>query len=114
MTKRPDMLTGLAYEIVMDEIRVQININELEGKPFEIFIQNEGPVEFEWITAVTILVTRLLQAGYPLKQIGEELEGIYGPKTGHMIPGTDVKSPSFISRVGRVLRIHAENKEKQT
>ncbi len=113
MNDRPDMLNGVAYEIVMDnDIKVQVIINELEGEPYEIFIQNEGPVEFEWITAVTVLVTRLLQAGYPLKQIGVELEQIPGPKSGHMIPGTNIRSPSFISRVGRVLRIHAENKEK--
>ena len=113
--ERPEALCGPSYEIKMDnDVTVQININELEdGTPFEVFIQNRGPVVFEWITAVTILVTTLLRSGYPLKQIGMELEEIPGPESGHIIPGTDIQSPSFISRVGRVLRIHAENKEKQ-
>lgn len=114
MTKRPDMLTGFGYELKIDDDNsVQININEYEGKPFEVFANNTGPVYFEWVAALTILITRLLRAGQPLKDIGEELEEICGPKSSHMIPGTNIKSPSLVARIGRILRQHAEKLEEK-
>ena len=108
------MLSGAGYELKIDaDTSVQININERDGKPYEVFANNTGPVLFEWITALTILITRLLRAGQPLKDIGAELEEICGPKTSHMIPGTNIMSHSFVARIGRILRIHAEKlKEK--
>lgn len=114
MTKRPEKLEGAGYELKIDaDNSVQININNFDGKPYEVFANNTGPVYFEWITCTTILITRLLRAGQPLLDIGKELEKICGPESNHMIPGTNIKSPSLVARIGRILRIHAQKLEEK-
>ena len=109
MSGRPDIISGATYELVVDDdISMFVTINSVDGKPFEVFVRDDNAALYEWIAALTILITRLLRAGQSLKDIGSELEEIHGPESRHMIPGTNIQSPSFVARVGRILRIHAE------
>ncbi len=113
MKERPTQLSGPTYKLVLDDsTRMYVTINEHEGQPFEIFVRNDDPKLYEWIAAITILISRLLRQGDTLAEIGKELEQINGPESRHMIPGTNIQSPSMIARVGRTLRLHEENKKE--
>jgi len=114
MTKRPDILDGATYELVVDDdVSIFVTINSSDGKPFEVFVRDDDAALYEWIAALTILITRLLRAGQSLQDIGSELEEIHGPESRHMIPGTNIQSPSFVARVGRILRIHAQKLQEK-
>lgn len=122
--ERPEVLDGSTYEIQLaDESVMHITINERDGEPFEVFVAQGPPLnmepngqrstqngadEFEWVTALTTMVTRLLRAGETLETIGTELLEIHGPNTGHHIPGTAEWSPSIVARIGLVFVQHAE------
>ena len=55
------------------------------------------------------MITRMLRAGEKLEDIGHELQEIHGPNTGHFIPGTNIRSPSNVARIGRRLVQHAQS-----
>jgi len=107
MNARAERLEGPTYKVTLDnDARMYITINESENQPCEVFVRLDDPALYEWIAALTILITRLLRAGQSLQAIGEELEQIHGPGSRHMIPGTNIQSPSIVARVGRIFRQH--------
>lgn len=85
-----------------------ITINEHNGQPFEVFVRHDEPNSYEWIAALTTMLTRMLRAGVSLDVVAAELMEIHGPNTGHMIPGTSDWAPSLVARIGRAIGRHAE------
>ena len=109
MTRRPSTLSGPTYrETLGDGSRMYITINESAGAPYEIFVRYDDADKYEWITALTTMITRLLIAGQPLEAIGRELQEIHGPNSGHHIPGGGEWSPSIVARIGRAMIRHAK------
>lgn len=116
--KRPDDLDGPTYcETLGDGSHMYIIINEHEGKPCEVFVRygtaQNGADTYEWVTALTTMITRLLRAGETLETIGKELLEIHGPNTGHMVPGTSELCPSIVARIGRCLVKHTVVKKEE-
>jgi len=109
-------VTGVTYHIRLpqhpddpgDRARMYVTVNERDGKPFEVFIRYDLPGPFEWVFAVSILISRLLQAGVELEDIGRELQEIHSPVTNHIIPGTSETCPSTVARLGKTLEAHAK------
>ena len=89
-----------------------ITINECEGRPFEIFVRQDNPDLHEWIHAITLMVTRLLRDSGQLIDIAKELQQIHGPKSSHMIPGTNILCPSIPARIGMVLERHCQLRDQ--
>ncbi|MBE9538507.1 MAG: hypothetical protein IMF06_05450 [Proteobacteria bacterium] len=110
MTTRPNQLDGPTYRVTLgDGSRMYVTINEHNGKPFEVFARYDDADKYEWLGALTTMITRLLRAGQPLEQIGKELLEIHGPESSHMIPGTREMAPSIVARIGRVFVNHPKN-----
>lgn len=107
MKTRPDILNGVTYHAKLPEGKpLFITVNELNGKPYEVFIRMDDPNTFEWVVGFTIIITRLLRAGEPLDVIAHELMEVYSPVTMHQIPGGGGNCPSLIARIGKVLLDH--------
>lgn len=110
---RPRLLDGPTYKVVLgDDSRMYITVNECEGKPFEVFVRLDEADKYEWVVALTTMITRLLREGQSLDVIGKELKEIHGPGTGHYIPGTGEWSPSIVARIGNILIKHEELKNE--
>ena len=111
MEPRELILNGPTYEIRTPEgAELKVTINEQNGQPFEIFVQCDDAVIYQWVALATILITRLLRDGHSLNQIADEMQEIHCPSTGHYIPGTRDWCPSLIARIGRTLKQHMGNK----
>lgn len=95
---------ALPFEPPRDVLYVTVNADD-DG-PFEIFVRIDDPELHEWMTAVTVLITRLLRAGQPLSVIGADLQEIFGLTTQHIIPGTRRMVPGIVARLGQILAIH--------
>lgn len=108
ITPRPAVLNGPTYraDIALPEpVKFYLTINEHEGRPFEIFMRTDVPQLHEWVNALTLLVTRLLRAGFPLEEIAAELQQVHsGGITMHMV-GNE-QCPSIVARVGRKMAEH--------
>lgn len=110
MSSRPDTLTGATYIATLEDgkpLFVTINSDD-SGTPCEVFVRMDNPDLFEWVTLVTVLITRLLRAGQPLDVVAAELQEIHSPSSRHFIPGGGGECPSLAARIGMVLAEHAE------
>jgi hypothetical protein len=96
--KSPPILEGRRYKIKspMTKSAMYVMIfdivNEEDGtrQPFEIFINSKDTTHFEWITALTRMISACFRRGGDLSFILEELECIIAP--GH---------PGYIAKGGR-------------
>jgi len=102
---RPEILTGQTHKIKIPttdgEFSFYITINFQDGKPFEVFINSRNARYAEHMAALTLMVSRMLQHGFDLHAIGQDLLLIHSPETGHMARGGFV--PSLYARIGRIL-----------
>ena len=110
---RQEELPGATYKIVVESperrYRIYVTINEQNGVPFEVFVRCDHPQLYEWITALTLLVSKLLQDGWQLGEIGRELQIIHsGATSAHFLPGGG-RCLSMVARIGAVLEQHARN-----
>lgn len=114
--ERPDVLTGKTHKLKMygkEEITIYLTINHLEKesafktcvlRPHEIFINTKNAEMIEHTVAVTILVSKGLQRGETLTEIGTSLLNIASPFTSHMKKGGMAKS--MYSRIAETLIDH--------
>lgn len=112
LAERPEALHGTTRKIVVETpdraYRVYVTVNEQDGRPFEIFVRCDHPQLYEWITALTLLITRLLRQGDSLEAIAEELQTIHsGATSAHFLPGGE-QCISMVARLGRVLAERAQ------
>lgn len=110
--ERMTELPGATYKVVVEtperRYRVYITINEQDGAPFEVFVRCDNPQLYEWITALTLLTSKLLQRGVSLKEIGQELQIIHsGATSSHFLPGGQ-RCLSMVARIGQILERHAD------
>ena len=118
MLERADVIGGPTYKITIETPerahRAYVTINDQDGRPFEIFIRTDNPQLYEWVNALTILVTRLLRLGVPLDEIAAEMQAIHSGATSmHFLPGGE-RCISMVARIGTVLARHAASAEGKT
>ena len=103
--QRPDTLRGRTYKASLDNGKpLYVTVNEQDGRVVEVFVRLDEPEAFEWVTALTVLITRLLRAGEPLEAIAQDLQQVHSPRTAHWVKGVLV--PSLPARIGVVLERH--------
>lgn len=113
MSERPDRLNGRTYFLDIDEFcqrPLRVTINEQDGKPVEVFI-DDGPAEwYEFLTIVATMATRLLSDGRPLAKVAQDMKEIHSPATNHFSRG--ISYPSLMARIGDVFDRHASKNKK--
>lgn len=108
---RASVIGGPTYKVTIETPErthsAYVTVNHQDGQAFEIFIRTDQPQLYEWVNAVTLLVTRLLRLGVPLAEIAAELQTIHSGATSmHFLPGGE-RCISMVARIGNVLAKHA-------
>ena len=109
--KRPQVLAGSTYRIKspLSECSIYITINDilLDGKrhPFEIFINSRSMEHFQWVTALTRLISAVFRKGGEVRFLVDELKYIFDPKGGYFKPGGKYM-PSLIAEIGSIIDEH--------
>lgn len=103
---RPEAVEGRTTKLKLnldngDELSFYVTINSIDGKPFEMFVNVKNAVYWEHLTAITVMVSRMLQAGIPAQTIADDLKQIQSPHTAHWMTGGRV--PSVYARIGMAL-----------
>lgn len=110
---RPDVLTGQTHKFKImtadGEFSFYVTVNFSDGKPFEVFVNSRNARYAEHMAALTVMVSRMLQRGFELKEIANDLLLIHSPETGHLARGGFV--PSLHARIGKVL-LESLNKDE--
>ena len=116
--KRPDMLVGSTYKVKtpMSEHAMYITINDIilnEGtehearRPFEVFINSKNMDNFQWVVALTRLISAVFRKGGDTTFMVEELKAVFDPKGGYFKPG-GVFMPSLVAEIGFAIEIHMQ------
>jgi hypothetical protein len=117
LVERPDMLLGSTYKIsVPDHISEHslfITINDIvlnQGtdhelrRPFEVFINSKSLEHFQWIVALTRIMSAVFRKGGDVTFLVEELRSVFDPKGGYWNNGKYV--PSLIAEIGDIIEKH--------
>ena len=114
--KRPEFLEGSTYKIKTptSEHAIYVTINDVilnHGsdheirRPFEIFINSKNMEHYQWISALTLIISAVFRKGGDCTFLVEELRSVFDPKGGYMKRGGRWM-PSLVAEIGDVLEQH--------
>lgn len=114
--ERPEMLIGSTYKIKtpMSEHAMYVTINDMllnEGtehevrRPFEIFINSKNMEHYQWVVALTLLISAVFRKGGDITFIVDELSAVFDPQGGYFKRGGKFM-PSLVAEIGEVVERH--------
>lgn len=114
--ERPEVLAGTTYKIKspLFEHALYVTINDIllnagtpyeQRRPFEIFINSKNMDHFQWIVALTRIMSAVLRQGGDCTFLVEELKAVSDPRGGYLKPD-GVYMPSSVAEIGAVLERH--------
>ena len=113
-----ESLEGSTYKIKtpLDDHAMYVTINDIilnqgtvheQRRPFEIFINSKNMDHFQWIVALTRLMSAVFRKGGDVTFLAEELQAVFDPKGGYFKPGGRFM-PSIIAEIGDVISHHMQ------
>jgi hypothetical protein len=117
--ERPDMLRGSTYKIKtpISDHAMYITINDIvlnlgtefeKYRPYEIFINSKNLDHYQWIVALTRVMSSVFRKGGDVAFLVEELKAVFDPKGGYWQPGGTFM-PSIIAELGYVVEKHLQS-----
>jgi ribonucleoside-diphosphate reductase alpha chain len=103
---RPEILTGKTYKLKtpLSEHALYVTINDLDKRPFEIFINSKAMEHFQWVVALTRLISAVFRHGGEIGFLVEELRSVFDPKGGYFHQGAYVHS--LVAAIGDIVERH--------
>ena len=116
--ERPEVLIGSTYKIKtpISDHAMYVTINDIvlnEGtefeqrRPFEIFINSKNLDHFQWIVALTRIISAVFRKGGDVTFLVDELKAVFDPRGGYWQPGGKFM-PSIIAELGYVIERHLQ------
>jgi hypothetical protein len=111
---RPNCLTGTTYKIKtpQSEHALYITINDMVlddvHHPYEMFINSKNMDHFQWVLALTRLVSAVWRKGGDSTFLVEELKNVFDPKGGYYKRG-GVYMSSLVAEIGTVIEQHLKS-----
>ncbi|MEM9388501.1 MAG: NrdJb, partial [Pseudomonadota bacterium] len=113
---RPDMLIGSTYKVKtpVSDHAMYVTINDIilnEGtaheqrRPFEVFINSKNLDHYQWIVALTRVISAVFRKGGDVTFLVDELKAVFDPRGGYWKSG-GVFMPSIIAELGYVIERH--------
>lgn len=114
--ERPDMLLGSTYKIrtPLTEHALYVTINDVVlnpgtehelRRPFEIFINSKNMDHFQWIVALTRIISAVFRKGGDVTFLVEELRSVFDPRGGYFKKGGKFM-PSLVAEIGDAIESH--------
>ncbi len=117
--QRPAKLHGTTYKLKtpLSEHALYVTINDIvlnEGtehelrRPFEVFINSKNMDHFQWIVALTRIISAVFRKGGDVTFLVEELHSVFDPRGGYLKKGGRFV-PSLVAEIGDVLETHLKD-----
>ena len=114
--ERPEILIGATYKIKspLFEHALYVTINDIVlnagtefemRRPFEIFINSKNMDHFQWIVALTRVMSAVFRKGGDVTFLVEELKAVFDPRGGYFKAG-GVYMPSIVAELGNIIETH--------
>lgn len=115
-TERPELLLGSTYKVKtpLSEHALYITINDIVlnpgtdhelRRPFEIFINSKSMDNFQWVVALTRVISAVFRKGGDSCFLVEELKAVFDPKGGYFKKGGKYM-PSLVAEIGDAIESH--------
>jgi hypothetical protein len=116
--QRPEFLIGATYKIKtpVSDHAMYVTINDIvlnEGtpyeqrRPFEVFINSKNLDHFQWIVALTRIISAVFRKGGDVTFLVAELKAVFDPRGGYWQAGGKFM-PSIIAELGYVIEKHLQ------
>ena len=113
--ERPEMLLGSTYKIKtpLTEHALYVTINDIvlnagtpheKRRPFEVFINSKSMDHFQWVVALTRVISAVFRKGGDVTFLVEELRSVFDPRGGYFKKGR--YTPSLVAELGDVIECH--------
>ncbi len=114
--ERPEMLLGSTYKVKtpLSEHAIYVTINDVvlnpgseqeQRRPFEIFINSKNMENFQWIVALTRIISAVFRKGGDVTFLVEELHSVFDPRGGYFKKGGKYM-PSLVAEIGDAIEAH--------
>ena len=114
--ERPEMLRGTTYKIKppVSDHAMYITINDIvlnqdteheKFRPYEIFINSKNLDHYQWIVALTRVLSAVFRKGGDVAFLVEELKAVFDPKGGYFKKGGRFM-PSLVAEIGEAIENH--------
>ena len=115
---RPETLSGSTYKIKtpLSDHAMYLTINDIilnEGsdhelrRPFEIFLNSKNMDQYQWISALTRVISAVFRKGGDCTFLVEELKAIFDPQGGYFKSGGRFM-PSLVAEIGWAIEDHLQ------
>jgi hypothetical protein len=117
--ERPEVLIGSTYKIKspLVEHAMYVTINDIVlnhgtehelRRPFEVFINSKSMDHFQWIVALTRIMSAVFRKGGDVTFLVEEMKAVFDPKGGYFKAG-GVYMPSLVAELGMIIEDHLKS-----
>ena len=117
--KRPDVLLGSTYKIKPPQAdnALYITINDIvlnedteheTRQPYEMFINSKSMEHYQWVVAVTRVISAIFRKGGDVIFLVEELASVYDPNGGYYKKGGKYM-PSLVAEIGSIVEKHMKS-----
>ena len=117
--ERPEVLIGSTYKIKspLFEHALYVTINDIvlnagseheQRRPFEIFINSKNMDHFQWIVALTRIMSAVFRKGGDVTFLVDEMKAVFDPKGGYFKAG-GVYMPSLVAELGAIVEDHLKS-----
>jgi hypothetical protein len=117
--ERPEVLVGSTYKIKspLVEHAMYVTINDIvlnagteheSRRPFEIFINSKSMEHFQWIVALTRIMSAVFRKGGDVTFLVEEMKAVFDPRGGYFKAG-GVYMPSLVAELGAIVEDHLKS-----
>ena len=114
--ERPEVLIGSTYKVKtpISDHAMYVTINDIvlnEGteyekrRPFEIFINSKNLDHYQWIVALTRIISAVFRKGGDVTFLVDELKAVFDPRGGYWQSGGKFM-PSIIAELGYIVERH--------
>jgi hypothetical protein len=114
--ERPEMLLGSTYKVKtpISDHAMYVTINDIIlnldtefeiRRPFEIFINSKNLDHYQWIVALTRIMSAVFRKGGDVTFLVDELKAVFDPRGGYWQPGGTFM-PSIIAELGHIVEKH--------
>ena len=114
--ERPEMLIGSTYKVKtpLSEHSLYVTINDIIlnpgtehelRRPFEIFINSKNMDHFQWIVALTRIISAVFRKGGDVTFLVDEMRSVFDPRGGYFKRGGKFM-PSLVAEIGDAIESH--------
>jgi hypothetical protein len=117
--ERPEVLIGSTYKIKspLVEHAMYVTINDIVlnagtehelRRPFEIFVNSKSMEHFQWIVALTRIMSAVFRKGGDVTFLVDEMKAVFDPRGGYFKAG-GVYMPSLVAELGAIVEEHMKS-----